>query len=158
MAKGLSTWQKRTRHLKWMSKYSNLVPWSSSSSKANLWQVCSWQYCHIAATCFIAIVTHATILLVAVSVLAIISRLHQFFYVHCETTILQHHFQKDARTYCTIPNATTCQRPYVDAIDPCCNQNSHIATQHRHHDRAGELDPSSTIIGALIAPLPPRRR
>ena len=59
------------------------------------------------------------------------------FYVHCKTTILQHHIQKDARTYCTVSNATTFQQPYIDAIDLYCNQNSHIATQYRHHDRAG---------------------
>ena len=56
---------------------------------------------------------------------------------YCNTTILQHHIHKDAKTYCTVPNATTYPRPYIDAINPYCIQNSHIATQYRRHDRVG---------------------
>ena len=46
-----------------------------SGNKPILQQVPSRQYCHIAATRFVATVTHATILLVAILVLATISRL-----------------------------------------------------------------------------------
>ena len=122
-------------HTTW--QYGHIPTQLWGGNKAILQQVQSWQYSHIATMCLVATITHATVPLVVISMLATILRLRQFSYVRCKTIILQHHTYKDARTYCTVPNATTYQRPYIDVIDPYCNQNSHIATQYRRHDRAG---------------------
>ena len=70
-------------HTTW--QYGHIPTQLWGGNKAILQQVHSWQYSHIATMFFVATITHATILLVAISMLATILRVAKPLY--CNTTL-----------------------------------------------------------------------